>query len=85
MVTAPGHRLDDLAIGFELLVLVGKIVAVQEQELAAEEPDARCTTSSACSTSSGSSMFACSSTVTPSSVAAGVVFRRFSFCRSSSN
>ena len=36
-------------------------------------------------TSSGSSMFACSSTVTPSSVVARMLRRRFSFRRSSSN
>ena len=41
MVTGrPAIAWTDLAIGLELLVLVGQVVAVQEQELAAEEADA---------------------------------------------
>ena len=34
------HFLDHLAVGLELLVLVGQVAAVQEQELAAEQADA---------------------------------------------
>ena len=68
-------------VRLELLVLRRQPVAVEEQELGAEQADAgRAGCRAVCARSSGSSMFAYSSMRRPSSVSAGFVRRRLSFC-----
>jgi hypothetical protein len=56
----PGHALDHLAVGLELLVLVRHVAAVEEEEFGAEQADAFGAASSAAGTSPGSSMLASS-------------------------